>query len=174
MDQTQHELKVQLTAEIVAAYVGHNSLRTSELPELITSIHAALAGLDQPAPEPEASKPVPAVSVKKSITPDHLISLEDGKGYKSLKRHLSGRGMTPADYRAKWGLPADYPMVAANYAAQRSELAKSIGLGRKRSEQVEAAEDSSDQASDPAPDANPAPDVDAAPEPKRRGRKKAS
>jgi predicted transcriptional regulator len=89
-----------------------------------------------PAPAPEAEKPVPAVAIKKSVTPDYIISLEDGRQYKSLKRHLSGRGLTPAEYRTKWGLPHDYPMVAPNYAAQRSEMAKAIGLGRKRVEPV--------------------------------------
>lgn len=160
MDQSRDTEKVQLTAEIIAAYIGHNSVRASDLPDLISSVHSALASLDRPAVESEPAKPVPAVPVKKSITPDHLISLEDGKRYKSLKRHLAGRGMMPVDYRAKWGLPSDYPMVAANYAAKRSELARAIGLGRKRGK--------------PAPAADPAPGVDAAPEPKRRGRRKAS
>jgi predicted transcriptional regulator len=103
---------------------------------LIASIHTAIAGLSAPAPAPEAEKPVPAVPIKKSVTPDYIISLEDGRQYKSLKRHLTGRGLTPADYRAKWGLPRDYPMVAANYAARRSEMAKAIGLGRKPAEPV--------------------------------------
>jgi predicted transcriptional regulator len=125
---------VELTAEVIAAYVSKNSISSSELPGLIASVHAAIAGLTAPAPVPEAEKPLPAVPIKKSVTPDYIISLEDGRRYKSLKRHLTGRGLTPAEYRAKWGLPHDYPMVAANYAAQRSELAKAIGLGRKRAE----------------------------------------
>ena len=100
------------------------------------SVHASIAGLSTPAAAQEPEKPVPPVSIKKSITPDYLISLEDGKRYKSLKRHLSGRGLTPDEYRAKWGLQRDYPMVVPNYAAQRSELAKSMGLGRKRAEPV--------------------------------------
>jgi predicted transcriptional regulator len=127
---------VELTADVIAAYVSKNAISASDLPGLIASVHTAMTGLSAPAPAPEAEKPVPAVPIKKSVTPDYIISLEDGRQYKSLKRHLTGRGLTPADYRAKWGLPHDYPMVAANYAAQRSALAKSIGLGRKRAEQV--------------------------------------
>src|ERR1700712_4301823 len=125
---------VELAADLIAAYVSKNSISSSDLPSLIASVHAALTGLSAPAPVPEAEKPVPAVPIKKSVTPDYLVSLEDGKRYKSLKRHLAGRNLTPAEYRTKWGLPHDYPMVAANYAAQRSELAKAIGLGRKRAE----------------------------------------
>jgi predicted transcriptional regulator len=126
----------QVTA-IVAAYVSNNSVSTAALSELISSVYEALSGLGAPAPAPEAEKPVPAVSIKKSLTPDYLISLEDGKQYKSLKRHLGKRGLTPDGYRTKWGLPHDYPMVAPNYAKQRSELAKSMGLGRKRAEAAE-------------------------------------
>jgi len=127
---------VGLTTDVVAAFVSNNSISASDLPALISSVYASITGLTAPAPAPEAEKPVPAVPIKKSVTPDYIISLEDGRQYKSLKRHLTGRGLTPAEYRAKWGLPYDYPMVAANYAAQRSELAKSIGLGRKRAEPV--------------------------------------
>jgi predicted transcriptional regulator len=130
---TNDELR-ELTSGIVSAYVSNNSLTVSALPELISSVYAALTGLLAPAPAPEAEKPVPPVSIKKSVTPDYIISLEDGRQYKSLKRHLTGRGMTPDEYRTKWGLPRDYPMVAPNYAAQRSELAKAMGLGRKRAE----------------------------------------
>jgi predicted transcriptional regulator len=100
------------------------------LPLLILSVHKALKEAGAPSAEPDPA-PTPAVSVKKSITADHLISLEDGKKYKSLKRHQTSRGMTPDEYRAKWGLPKDYPMVAASYSAQRSNLAKTLGLGRK-------------------------------------------
>ena len=143
-----------LTAEIVSAFVSHNSVQTTALPDLISAVHAALSGLNAP-PEPVADKPTPAVSIRKSITPDHLISLEDGKSYKSLKRHLSGRGLTPADYRQKWGLPSDYPMVAPNYAKQRSELAKSLGLGRKPAAAAVAAPEPA--ASVEAPEASAAP-----------------
>jgi predicted transcriptional regulator len=127
---------VDLTADVVAAYISKNSISATDLPGLIASVHAAIAALSAPAPAPEAEKPVPAVAIKKSVTPDYIISLEDGKRYKSLKRHLGGRGLTPAEYRTKWGLPHDYPMVAPSYAAQRSALAKSMGLGRKREEPV--------------------------------------
>jgi predicted transcriptional regulator len=120
-----------ITADIVSSYVANNSVHRNELPALITSVHAALQGLVAPRPV-EAEKPQPPVSVRKSVTPDFLISLEDGKPYKSLKRHLTKLGLTPQAYREKWGLPPDYPMVAANYALKRSELAKSMGLGEKR------------------------------------------
>lgn len=123
-----------MTAEIVASYVANNSIRQDDVPGLITAVYQALSALGEaPAPAP-AERPTPIVPIKKSITPDYLISLEDGGRYKSLKRHLAGRGLTPADYRTKWGLAADYPMVAENYAKRRSELAKSFGLGRKRAE----------------------------------------
>jgi predicted transcriptional regulator len=108
----------------------------ADLPGLIASVHGAFGALLSPPP-PKAEKPIPAFPVKKSITPDHIISLEDGKPYKSLKRHLSGRGLTPAEYRAKWGLPSDYPMVSPNYAKARSELAKSLGLGQQRRKRAE-------------------------------------
>lgn len=142
--------RISLTAGLAAAYLSNNSVQARDLAELIGSIHSALTGLGAPKAEPAAEKPVPAVSIKKSITPDHLISLEDGKRYKTLKRHLSGRGLTPAEYRTKWGLPSDYPMVAASYSANRSEMARSNGLGRKAA----------------------APVPEPAPEPKRRGRPK--
>jgi predicted transcriptional regulator len=126
----------ELTAGIVAAYVERTKVGVDELPGLISSVHSALKGLGQ-APA-AVEPPTPAVPVKKSVTPDHLISLEDGRRYKSLKRHLTGLGMTPDEYRQKWGLPPTYPMVAANYAKARSELAKKIGLGRKRAEPAPA------------------------------------
>jgi predicted transcriptional regulator len=122
---------IELAADIVSAFVSHNPVPAADLAGLIGSVHSALRNVGQPAPK-EPEKPTPAISVRKSITPDFLISLEDGKPYKSLKRHLSGRGLTPAQYREKWGLPADYPMVAPSYAKVRSELAKTIGLGQKR------------------------------------------
>ncbi len=123
---------VALTADIVSAYVSNNSIEAGELGSLISLVHEALTQASEGRQaEPEAP-PTPAVPVKKSITPDYLISLEDGRKYKSLKRHLSTRGMSPDDYRTRWGLPKDYPMVAANYSAQRSSLAKSLGLGRAR------------------------------------------
>ena len=130
----------ELTSEVVAAYVAKNHIQTPELPALIASVHATLSALGK-APEPEvpAEPPKPAVPIKKSITDEYLISLEDGRKFKSLKRYLGVLGMTPAEYRAKWGLPGDYPMVAPAYAAKRSELAKGLGLGHKRQESDEVA-----------------------------------
>jgi len=124
----------ELTADIVAAFVANNALRIAELPSLIQSVHGALAQLASGPviAAPLVEKKEPAVSVRKSITPDYLVCLDDGKKFKSLRRHLAGLGLTPDEYRAKWNLPADYPMVAPNYAAQRSELAKQIGLGQTR------------------------------------------
>ncbi len=129
-ENTQERL--DLTAQVVAAYVAHNSLPQPDLIGLIERTHAALGGLGvEPAPAPY-EKPVPAVSIKKSITPDWIICLEDGRKFKSLKRHLrTAYNMTPEEYRAKWALPPDYPMVAPHYAEARSALAKSMGLGRK-------------------------------------------
>jgi predicted transcriptional regulator len=121
-----------MSAMIVSAYVTHNNVTRGDLPGLIASTHAALGGLgSEPAAEPAAPL-VPAVSIRKSVTPDAIICLEDGKAFKSLKRHLRTKfDLTPEQYRTKWGLPADYPMVAPAYAEARSALAKSMGLGRK-------------------------------------------
>jgi predicted transcriptional regulator len=123
-----------MTAGIVAAYVGANSVPASDLPGLIQSVYRSLVTLDASnAPAPPPAELVPAVPPKKSITPDYLICLEDGKKFKSLKRHLRVRyGLSPEQYRTKWGLPVDYPMVAPNYAKARSELAKEMGLGQSR------------------------------------------
>ena len=129
---SDHHDYIELAADIVSAFVSNNSVRAAELPALISTVHAALQNVGRPAVAQPVEKAVPAVPVKKSITPDFLISLEDGKQYKSLKRHLATRGLTPEQYRAKWGLPADYPMVAPNYAEARSELAKEMGLGQRR------------------------------------------
>jgi predicted transcriptional regulator len=122
---------MKLAADIVSAFVSNNSVSAADLPALITNVHAALQKVSNPA-QVDEPKPTPAVPVKKSITPDFLISLEDGRPYKSLKRHLTRLGLTPQQYREKWRLPADYPIVARNYVARRSELAKSIGLGQRR------------------------------------------
>ncbi|EFL88939.1 MucR family transcriptional regulator [Ahrensia sp. R2A130] len=123
-----------LTTEVVCAYVGNNPIAASDLAGLIKEVHGALHGLQAPAPEPEPEKPVPAVSIRKSLKDDYLICLEDGKKFKSLKRHLKTHyDLSPEQYREKWGLPSDYPMVAPNYAAERSRLAKKMGLGRKAS-----------------------------------------
>lgn len=125
---------IDLTASIVSAFVANNSVPASDLPALIASTHAAILALDgNAAPAVEPEKLVPAVSVKKSITPDFLICLEDGKKFKSLKRHLrTAYNMSPEEYRAKWSLPNDYPMVAPAYAEARSSLAKKMGLGQQR------------------------------------------
>jgi predicted transcriptional regulator len=121
---------VELTGDIVSAYVAANNVQPSDLPGLIADVHSALKNVGQPTPEPvKAEPPVP---IKQTIKPDYIISLEDGKRYKSLKRHLRGRGLTPDQYRAKWGLRPDYPMVAPNYSKARSELAKALGLGQAR------------------------------------------
>ena len=122
---------VDLTTSIVAAYLGNNTVAVSDLPDIIRDVHVALLEISGEAVE-TAKRPKPAVPIDESITPDHLICLEDGKPFKSLKRHLTScYSMTPEDYRVRWGLPADYPMVAPNYAAERSKLAKKLGLGRK-------------------------------------------
>jgi predicted transcriptional regulator len=122
---------VALSAEIVAAYVSHNRISRAELPDLITSVHRSIASLGAPtvAAAEQLQRRVP---IRKTVTPDYLISLEDGKQYRSLKRHLSTMGLTPDAYRTKWGLPHDYPMTAPNYSKQRSELAKRLGLGQVR------------------------------------------
>jgi predicted transcriptional regulator len=134
MDQTQSPLNVvELAADIVSAYVSNNSVSSAELPGLIGEVHRALAKLQNGAPEPVAPELKPAVPVKKSVMPDYIICLEDGRQFKSLKRHLrTSYNMTADEYRTKWGLPSDYPMVAPNYAAARSALAKSMGLGQQR------------------------------------------
>lgn len=132
-ENTPAKTFIEMTATIVSAYVSNNATAASELPALIAQVHAALRRLgDVPAEEPaEALKP--AVSVKRSLTPDYIVCLEDGKKFKSLKRHLRTQyNMTPEQYREKWNLPPDYPMVAPNYAAARSQLAKVMGLGHQR------------------------------------------
>ena len=135
MSSSQKDLPdhVGLAADIVAAYVTHNSVRPADLAALINSVHTALTNLGAVTAASEPEAPVLAVSIKRSITPDFLICLEDGKKFKSLRRHLSSLGMTPDQYRKKWNLPENYPMVASEYAAKRSALAKSIGLGQLRS-----------------------------------------
>ncbi len=126
-----NEMLVTLTADIVAAHVSNNSVAISDLALLINNVHSALSTLGS---EPVAEeKPVPAVSIRASVKPDHIVCLEDGKKLKMLKRHLkTAYNMSPDEYRQRWGLPSDYPMVAPNYAAQRSKLAKEIGLGTRR------------------------------------------
>lgn len=133
---------IELTADIVSAYVSNNSIPANELANLLASVHTAVSGLaaggTNKAAEDAVEKPTPA-QIKKSITPDALISFEDGKPYKTLRRHLTLRGLSPEAYRAKHGLPADYPMTSASYSAQRSELARTNGLGQQRKGQTTAA-----------------------------------
>jgi predicted transcriptional regulator len=132
-ENTSGSTFIKLTADIVSAYVSNNSVPSSDLPALIGQVHSALTRVSSGQGESPAEPPKPAISVKKSITADHIVCLEDGKKFKSLKRHLRTQyGMTPEQYREKWGLPADYPMVAPNYAAARSHLAKQMGLGQQR------------------------------------------
>jgi predicted transcriptional regulator len=134
MEETNdmQETLVTLTADIVAAHVSNNSVAVSDLPLIIQNVHGALASLGGAAAQPEVPQE-PAVSIRASVKPDYIVCLEDGKKLKMLKRHLMTHyNMTPEEYRAKWKLPTDYPMVAPNYAEQRRTLAKKIGLGTKR------------------------------------------
>ena len=134
MEDLQIEMKetlITLTSDIVAAHVSNNDVAVDDVPSLITNVFSALSGLGD-APEPVDERPEPAVSIRASVKPDYIVCLEDGKKLKMLKRYLrTNYDMTPEEYRARWNLPADYPMVAPNYAAKRRELAKKIGLGRK-------------------------------------------
>lgn len=132
-DQSEiNETLIALTADIVAAHVSNNSVSVNDLPALINNVHGALSSLGNGA-QPVEARPEPKVSIRASVKPDYIICLEDGKKLKMLKRHLMTHyNMTPEQYRAKWNLPADYPMVAPNYAEQRRSLAKKIGLGTKR------------------------------------------
>ncbi|RUT31028.1 MucR family transcriptional regulator [Arsenicitalea aurantiaca] len=125
---------IELSADIVSAYVGHNALSVADLPKLIADVHTALRALRTEGVQEPVEELKPAVPVRKSVAPDYIICLEDGKKFKSLKRHLRTHyNLSPEEYREKWGLPADYPMVAPNYSATRSRLAKDNGLGRKAS-----------------------------------------
>ncbi len=161
---------VRITADIVAAYVSNNHVQGNELPKLLAEVHEAILGLHAQGAEPAETgpaKPTPQ-EIKRSISFDHLISFEDGKPYKTLRRHLTLRGLTPEAYRAKWGLPVDYPMTAKSYSEQRSQLARALGLGQQR------------WANGSATDAAPEPEAEATPEPaspekaRRPTRRKAS
>ena len=150
---------IEIVADLVSAYVSNNSIRAADLPEFIASVHASIRSLADGHNEPAPPPLVPAVPVKKSVSQDHIICLEDGKKFRSLKRHLGTvYNMTPDEYRTKWGLPKDYPMVAPGYSEIRSKLAKDIGLGQPRGGNEEAAT--------PAPAA--------AAEPVAKGRKRAA
>ncbi len=159
-DQVSSSDYIALAADIVAAFVSNNSVPVGELPALIADVHGALQNVTKPAQTQTAEKPTPAVPVKKSITPEAIISLIDGKPYKSLKRHLTGRGLTPEQYREQYSLPRDYPMVAPAYAQKRSDLAKQSGLGQQRRKAAAKDADTSETVSTEAP--------------KKRGRKKAA
>ena len=158
MPETSAPDYLEIAADLVSAYVSHNPLPASDLPSLIEAVHTALRQVGSgKAEQPPEAPPRPAVPIRKSITPDRLISLEDGRPYQSLKRHLAARGLTPEAYRAKWGLPPSYPMVAPNYAQRRSELAKARGLGQRP------------RPAEPTPAAESKPPTSG-----RRGRKKAA
>lgn len=132
MTETATEKLLTLTSQIVAAHVGHNTVNADALPALINAVYQSLSHVGQPLPAVEKKRPEPAVSPRRSIFPEYIICLEDGKKLKMLKRHLkTAYKMTPEQYRERWNLPPDYPMVAPNYARQRSKLAKQIGLGTK-------------------------------------------
>jgi predicted transcriptional regulator len=136
-DTPANDTYIELTAEIVSAYVSNNIVAASEIPSLINQVHAALSRVSGKSGDAPAEQLKPAVSVKKSVTAEHIVCLEDGKKFKSLKRHLRTQyNMTPEQYREKWSLGADYPMVAPNYAAARSQLAKQMGLGQQRRRRV--------------------------------------
>ncbi|SDM72279.1 Predicted transcriptional regulator [Methylobacterium phyllostachyos] len=164
--ESEHSGRVELAVDIVAAYVSNNSVPSTDLPGLIGVVHGALNQLADTGQGSNApvEKITPA-QIRKSITKDHLVSFEDGKPYKTLRRHLTLRGLSPEAYRAKWGLPRDYPMTAESYSAQRSELARALGLGQQRRKYNGAPETTSREAPKDAPPAAPT---------KARGRKKAS
>ena len=135
-DQSNSPEIMQMAVEIVSAYVGNNAISSAQVPDVISSVYGSLMALSE-AGTTSSEALNPAVPIRRSVTPDYLVCLEDGKKLKMLKRHLRAvYGLSPEEYRTKWGLPADYPMVAPNYAKQRSNFAKQIGLGRKKGEKV--------------------------------------
>ena len=171
MSEEQHTDLLGLTSDIVSAYVSNNTVRANELSDLINAVHQSLSTVGAPAPVAEPVKLEPAVPIKKSVTDDYLVCLEDGKKFKSLKRHLQQAfGMSPEEYRAKWGLARDYPMVAPGYAAKRSQLAKESGLGSGRRKLAEAPPAVAVVESEPPP--APAATVEEVALPKKRGRPK--
>ena len=132
-EDKKNDAFIELTADIVSAYVSNNSIQATDIPALINQVHSALTRVSSDQFEPPSEPLKPAVPVRRSITPEYIVCLEDGKKFKSLKRHLRTQySMTPEQYREKWGLQPDYPMVAPNYAAARSQLAKQMGLGQQR------------------------------------------
>ncbi|AWN39689.1 MucR family transcriptional regulator [Methylobacterium durans] len=139
------------TVDIVSSYLSNNHASMADLPGLIASVHAAVAGLSLSAPASEPEIKLTPGQIKKSVRPDALISFEDGKSYKTLRRHLAIRGLTPESYREKWGLPRDYPMVSASYSEARSSLAKSLGLGQQRRKPATKATAAAEKVTEPAP-----------------------
>src|SRR3954469_25178427 len=133
MDATSQPTNLtDLTADIVSAYLSHNTVRAEDIATLINTVHGALSGMGSSSSSSSVTRAEPPMSWKKAVRPDYIISFEDGKHYKSMRRHLTTRGMTPEQYREKWGLPKDFPMVSPNYSAARSEMAKKMGLGQQR------------------------------------------
>jgi predicted transcriptional regulator len=167
LEQAPTSNTIELTADLVAAYVSNNNVPVAELPALLANVHAALTGLGNGASAEPAGpeKPTPA-QIRKSVTPDGIVSFEDGKTYKTMKRHLTLRGLTPDAYRAKYGLPSDYPMTSAAYSAQRSELARSFGLGQMRRKAAAKAAETGETVTGAAEASKTSP--------KTRGRKKAA
>lgn len=163
---------ITLAADIVSAYVSNNHVQSAELPKLLSDVHEAIRGVSASgAPTVDAGPPkATPPEIRRSITPDYLISFEDGKQYKTLRRHLTLRGLTPEQYRAKWGLAPDYPMTSASYSEQRSELARALGLGQQRRKGIaKAAPEETISAPEPEPDVQ---EEAAAPEKKKRGPRK--
>lgn len=168
----EHDDLVELTAQIVTAYAAGNHLPATELPRLIQGVHASLQGLISKNAQPaEQQRVLTPAEIRRSIQPDGLISFEDGKAYKTLRRHLARLGLTPEAYRAKWGLPVDYPMTASDYSAQRSQLARDLGLGKSRGaapeEPFSAADDGSTDRDDSSADAGQSATQEPIPEPDR-------
>lgn len=139
-------MQIEAVAQIVSSYLKKNHVRANEVSDLIAETHKALAGLGAPEAEPQPKALVAPMSVRKAVSDNQIISFEDGKAYKSLKRHLSVRGLTPNEYREKWGLPADFPMTAPGYSKTRSELARKLGLGQSRAKARQAAADAKGEA----------------------------
>ena len=168
---------IELAGDLIAAYVSNNRVSVSELPGVIASVHAALSGLGkEAAAEPAAPEKATAAQIKKSITPDGIISFLDGKPYKTLKRHLTKNGLTMEEYRSRYGLPSDYPSTAASYSAKRSELARALGLGQQRRKAIQKAASGDETISEaPKLSKRKSKAVEApVAAPKARGRKKAA
>ncbi|RVU14078.1 MucR family transcriptional regulator [Methylobacterium oryzihabitans] len=183
-NSTKPDQFATLTTDIIAAYVGHNNVQASDLPRLIADVFAALKAAADPKPAVAAPARATPSEIRRSITHDVLISFEDGKPYKTLRRHLTLRGLTPEAYRQKWGLPVDYPMTSASYSKQRSELAQTLGLGQQRRRSLRTVTEAADEASGSdgagfeaevgaAPEAE-ASEAPAARPPRRGGRKAAA